>query len=209
MGSVALETTGRTGRRPGPSTTREGIADAARQRFADLGYERTTIRGIAADAGVDPALVVHFFNSKQELFVAVMALPFEPEEVFPRILGGRRSDVGLRFARFAVELWEDPAARKVLSGIVRAATSEPQAAAMVRELAAGRIVAAISDALGVEDAALRANLVASQVIGMATARYIVRVEPIASLPAEQLIAALAPTLQRYLTQPLEASAPRG
>src|SRR5680860_1119596 len=107
MRSMATETSGRTGRRPGPSTTREGIADAARKRFSDLGYERTTIRGIAADAGVDPALVVHFFNSKQELFVAVMVLPFEPEEVFPRILAGPRAEVGLRFARFAVGLWED------------------------------------------------------------------------------------------------------
>lgn len=201
---MASPRSGRTGRRTGPSTTREDIADAARQCFADLGYERTTIRGIAADAGVDPGLVAHFFNSKQELFAAVMTLPFDPDEVLPAILEGRRSEVGRRFARFAVDLWEDPDARKVLAGIVRAASSEPEAARMVREVAAGRIVAAIADGLGVQDAALRANLVASQVVGFATVRYLLRIEPIASLPPEHLIDALAPTLQRYLTQPLSA-----
>jgi AcrR family transcriptional regulator len=195
----------RTGRRPGSSGTREAIAEAARRRFAELGYERTTIRTIAGDAGVDPALVLRFFGSKQQLFLSVMALPFEPEEVFPEILAGRRSGAGLRLARFAVGVLEDPRGRSVITGILRAAASEPEAARMVRDLVAGRIVAAISESLGVEDARLRANLVASQIVGLAMSRYIVRVEPLASLPPEAVVEAIAPNLQRYLTRPLTAS----
>ena len=194
----------RTGRRPGSSGTRDAIAESACRQFAELGYDRTTIRGVAADAGVDPALVVHFFGSKQKLFVSVMALPFEPEERMPEILAGRRSELGLRVARFAVGLLEDPQARSVMTGIVRSAASEEEAARMVRELVAKRIVGAIADSLEVADARLRANLVSSQIIGLIMARYIVRVEPLASLAPEALIAAIAPNLQRYLTGTLES-----
>jgi AcrR family transcriptional regulator len=201
---VASKQRQRTGRRPGSSGTRDAIAESACRQFAELGYDRTTIRGVAADAGVDPALVVHFFGSKQKLFVSVMALPFEPEERMPEILAGRRSELGLRVARFAVGLLEDPQARSVMTGIVRSAASEEEAARMVRELVAKRIVGAIADSLEVADARLRANLVSSQIIGLIMARYIVRVEPLASLAPEALIAAIAPNLQRYLTGTLES-----
>ena len=193
----------RTGRRPGSSGTREAIAAAAKRRFAERGYERTTIRGIAEEAGVDPALVSHFFGSKQKLFLSVMELPFAPEEVMPEVLAGRRSQAGERLARFYVGMLEDPRSRSVITGIVRAAASEPDAARMARDLVAGRIVAAVSEALGVDDARLRASLVGSQLIGLAMARYIVRVEPLASLSADELVEAIAPNLQRYLTGPLE------
>jgi AcrR family transcriptional regulator len=184
------------------SGTREAIAETARRRFAELGYEPTTIRAIAEEAGVDPALVVHFFGSKQQLFMSVMTLPFEPEEVMPEILAGRRSQVGLRLARFAVGVIEDPRARSVLTGVLRAAASEPEAARMARDLVARRIVGSISESLAVPDAPLRASLVASQIVGLVMARYIVRVEPLASLAPEALIEAIAPNLQRYLTGPL-------
>lgn len=195
----------RTGRRPGASDTRQAIADAARRRFAELGYERTTIRGVATDARVDPALVVHFFGSKQQLFVSVMELPFEPEAVIPEVLAGRRSQVGLRLARFAVGLLENPKTRSTMTGIVRAAASEPRAAEMVRDLVAGRIVGAIARTLDVPDAPLRANLVASQMVGLVMARYVIRVEPLASLDSEALVKAIAPNLQRYLTGRIEGA----
>lgn len=201
---VAQQERRRTGRRPGPSGTREAIAEAARLRFAELGYDRTTIRGIAEDAGVDPALVVHFFGSKQELFLSVMDFPFEPETVMPDLLAGPRSEAGVRLARFAVGVLEDPHSRSAITGILRAAASEPQAARMVRDLVAGRIVTAISASLAVEDALLRANLVASQIVGLTMARYVIRVEPLASLDPEALVDAIAPNLQRYLTEPLSA-----
>jgi AcrR family transcriptional regulator len=176
--------------------------EAARDRFAELGYERTTIRAIAADAGVDPALVLHFFGSKQKLFLSVMSLPFEPEAVFPELLAGPRSQIGMRLARFVVELLEEPRARSVMTGIVRAAASEPEAARMVRELVADRIVGTVAETLDVADAPLRANLVSSQIVGLITVRYIIRIEPLASLPPDALVEAIAPNLQRYLTRPL-------
>lgn len=193
----------RTGRRPGESGTREAIADAARRRFAEGGYDRATIRAIAADAGVDPALVLHFFRSKQELFASVMALPFEPENVMDEILAGPRSQIGLRLARFAVTTLERPDAQRVLTGILRAAASEPEAARLVRERLAERIIGAITEGLGVPDARVRASLVSSQTVGLVMARYIIRVEPLASMDPEALIVALAPNLQRYLTGSLD------
>lgn len=195
----------RTGRRPGESTTREAIAEAARSQFAELGYDRATIRGIATAAGVDPALVVHFFGSKQRLFVAVMAPPFEPEEVIPGILAGRRSEIGRRFAEFAVGQLEDPRSGQVLAGIVRAAASEPEAARLVREIVTKRVVGAVAEGVGTGDARLRAELVGSQIIGLVMARYVVRADPLASLPPDELIEAIAPTFQRYLTGPLKAA----
>jgi AcrR family transcriptional regulator len=192
----------RAGRRPGQSGTREAIADAARRRFAELGYDRTTIRGIAEEAGVDGALVVHFFGSKQRLFFSVMELPFEPEEVLPQILAGPRSQAGLRLARFAVNVLENPRSRNVLTGVLRAAASEPEAARLARELVAERVVAAFSKSLTADQPELRGNLVSSQVVGLIMARYVLRVEPLASLDAEELVAAIAPNLQRYLTRPL-------
>lgn len=192
----------RSGRRRGPTETRAAIASAARARFASLGYDRTTIRGVAGQAGVDPALVMHFFGSKQELFVAAMDLPFDVEDVMPKVLAGPRDEVGARVARFAVGLLEDPEARGVLTAIVRAAASEPDAARLVRDAVATRMVAAIAEGLGGADAELRASLVGSQIIGLVMARHVIAVEPLASLGPDALVAALSPNLQRYLQAPL-------
>ena len=199
----------RTGRRVGTSTTREAILEAAQRSFAACGYDRTTIRAIASEAGVDPALVVHFFGSKQQLFLAVMDLPFEPEEVLPGILAGSRRTVGERFARFIVGVLEDEQARSVLTGMVRAAASEPEAARMLRDLISRRVVAPIAATLGAKDAQLRATLVGSQIVGVVMARYVVAVEPLASLDPERLVAALGPTLQRYLVGQIGDRAPEG
>jgi AcrR family transcriptional regulator len=192
----------RAGRRPGTSATREAIVEAARRLFGASGYDRTTIRSIASAAGVDPALVVHFFGSKQQLFITVSDLPFDPEEVLPQILAGKRATVGERFARFIVELLEDEQARSVMTGMVRAAASEPEAAQMLRDLISRRVFGPIAESLGADDAELRATLVGSQVVGLVMARYVVAVEPLASLDPDRLIAALAPNLQRYLVGPL-------
>jgi AcrR family transcriptional regulator len=192
----------RRGRRPGQSETREGIAQAARRQFAEVGYDRTTIRSVAADAGVDPALVIHYFGSKQQLFLAVVELPFPPEDVLPQLLDGPRASVGERLARFVLGVLEDPDARAKWTGMIRAAASEPEAARMLRELLERRVFGPLAAALGSDDAALRANLVGSQVVGLVMARSIVAVEPIASTRVETIASAIAPTLQRYLVEPL-------
>jgi AcrR family transcriptional regulator len=192
----------RSGRRPGESGTREAIRDAAASLFAEQGYERTTMRAIAAAAGVDQKLVAHFFGSKERLFVDVVALPFDPAAVIPALFAGSPSDVGERFARFLVSLLENPDARRRLTGLIRAAATEPEAARMVRDLISREVIGRIVTALDVDDADLRASLVGSQVVGLAMARYIVGVEPLASLEPEALIAAIAPNLQRYLVGPI-------
>ena len=192
----------RRGRRPGPSGTREGIAQAARRQFAALGYDRTTIRSVAAEAGVDPALVAHFFGSKQRLFLDAIELPFEVGQLVERLQNGPRTKVGERVAQFVLGVLEDPEARARWTGMIRAAASDPDAAGILGEVLTQRIFEPLAQALHSEDAALRANLVGSQVVGLLMARHIVGVEPIASTGTEILVRAIAPTFQRYLTGPL-------
>ncbi len=189
----------RTGRRPGTSGTRSAILDAAREAFGTHGYERATIRGIAERAGVDPALVHHYFGSKQELFVAAMQLPVDPVRVVERLLDGERERVGERIAGTFLTVWDAAANRGVLLGLIRSALSDDTAARMLREFVTIEIIGRVARSLGVPDPALRGNLVASQLLGLAVARYIVRLEPLASTPPHLLAAAVGPTLQRYLT----------
>lgn len=189
----------RTGRRRGESGTREAILDAARSAFARLGYQASTIRGIAETASVDPALVHHYFGTKERLFVEALQLPVRPDEFIPTLLAGDRRTIGERLARLAVSVWESPPGRRAMLGILRSAMTNERAATMLREFAAEALVGRVAESLGVPDARLRASLVASQLIGVAIGRYVIRVEPLASADPDVLVAWLAPTLQRYLT----------
>ncbi len=178
---------------------------AARTSFGERGFEGATIRAVAARAGVDPALIHHYFGSKQQLFVAAMEFPFDPALLVARILEGPREELGERFARFILELWETPAVTSLLLGVVRSATTDPVAAAMLRRLLAEGPFLALARAIDLPDATLRATLAGSQLIGLALARYVVAVEPLASAPPEVLVRALGPTLQRYLAGDLTAA----
>jgi len=191
--------TGRRPGRPGEPETRDRIATAARATFGERGFEGTTIRAVAARAGVDPALVHHYFGTKQQLFIAVMDLPIDTRTVVKALVAGGEDGLGERLVRFILSAWDQPEVRSVFLGIVRSATTDPQAAAMLRELFRTMGPADIARALDRPDAMLRAELVGSQLIGLAIARYVVRVEPISSAEAEDLVAAIGPTMQRYLT----------
>jgi AcrR family transcriptional regulator len=195
----------RSGRRPGPSGTREAILAAARRQFAAQGYDRTSMRGIAAEAGVDQALVAHFFGAKQRLFVEVVRLPFDPGEVLPLLLEGDRDTLGERLARFVASVLESPEGRARVLGVVRAAASEPEAARMLREFLRGELWAPLAGELGIEDAELRVTLAGSQMVGMVMARHVIEVEPLAALSGDELVALLAPTFQRYLVGELRHS----
>jgi AcrR family transcriptional regulator len=162
------------------------------------------MRAIAREARVDPSLVSHYFGTKDEVFLTAIELPFEPEVVLPTLLAGEVDSLGERVARFAVGLLEDEAARARVLAIVRAAASEPAAAALLRGLIEKRIRDPIAQALGTDDAELRAALMGSQMVGLVMARYVVGVEPLASLPPDKLAATIAPTFQRYLVEPLGA-----
>jgi AcrR family transcriptional regulator len=192
----------RTGRRPGVNRTREAIAAAAATLFAEQGFDRTSVRAVAREAGVDPALVAHYFGSKQRLFVEVSRLPFEPEAIVAHVVSGEPDHVGARLAQFVLGVLETPEGRERMTALVRAATSEPAAAEALRTLIQKGVVGPVAHGLGSERAELRATLAGSQVVGLIMARYIVGVEPLASAPADEVARAVAPTLQRYLTEPL-------
>jgi AcrR family transcriptional regulator len=194
----------RAGRRPGTSGTKDAILAAARRQFAEQGYDRTTLRSVAAEAGVDPALVVHFFGSKQRLFLADIDLPIDPDEFVAHVMTGPRSGVGARMADFLLRAVErNPDIRNRWIAMIRAAASEPEAARVLRSILESRIFMPLAEALAVEDAAFRANLAGTQFVGIGMARYIVGVEPIASESPDRIAAAIAPTLQRYLVGRLD------
>jgi len=198
----------RTGRRPGVSGTREAILDAARRAFAEQGYQQATVRGVAELAGVDPALVHHYFGTKQELFVAAVQLPVNPVEQLAAVLADDPDLVGRRLAETFLSIWDHAADQSPLLALVRSAVGDEHAAAMLREFITEEVLGQIARRLGSPDARLRAALVGSQVVGLMMARYIIRVEPLASAPAAQVAAAIGPTLQRYLTGDLGAVATR-
>jgi len=177
----------RSGRRGGDSGTREAILAAARARFGDLGYDRTTIRAIAADAGVDAALVHHFYGSKEQLFAAAMRLPVNPREVLDAALAPQARDqdqsLGEHLLRTVLGVWEVAEIRATFLGLLRSAPTSEQAAPEG----------------GGEDAGYRAALVASQVLGLGLTRYVLELPPLAQVSSDDLIAAIAPNLDRYLS----------
>lgn len=184
------------GRRPGAADTRGAILAAARRTFAEKGFEKATIRGIAREAGVDPALVHHYFATKDGLFVAAMRLPMDPSRFVPQITAGPREELGWRLARFLLAVMDDPDAREPLVGMFRAAMSNEQAAATLREFFAEAVVARVTGALNIPRVRMQAAL--AQMSGLMMLRYILRLEPIASADVDELVDLVGPTLQRYL-----------
>ncbi|EGE43742.1 TetR family transcriptional regulator [Streptomyces sp. SID4928] len=190
--------------RPSRSAASEGpdartrILAAARTEFAERGYDKTSIRGIARAAGVDGALVHHYFGTKDEVFAAAVEVTFEPALVVHTVLGGPPEGLGERLARFFLSVWEDPATRSPLLAILRSALTHEAAAKVLREFVLRRLLERIAAELDVPDATFRAELAASHMIGIATLRYMIRAEPLASADPEEIVAMVAPALQRYL-----------
>jgi AcrR family transcriptional regulator len=193
---------GRSGRRPGTTQTREAIADAARAQFAERGYERATMRSIAESAGVDPALIVHFFGTKEALFEDVMTLPPAIDRLLSTIADIPPAEVGRRVAELIVELLDNPQTRQVVVGRIRAAATHPGAAVLVRELVA-RDLGAHTRALTEDRPETRSLLLGVLATGLAVVRYIAAIEPLASMPAPRLVDLVAPIFQRILMEPLE------
>jgi len=193
----------RSGRRPGNQDTRTSILEAARSSFAEKGYDKASIRGIAGDAGVDPALVHHYFGTKEKLFLAVMNAPINPGELIPQALEGPREQAGERLVRTALGVWDSPAGTAALA-VFRSALSNEWTARLLREFVVTQI---LRRAVGeiIEDkseAPMRTALVATQIAGTMVARYVLRIEPLASADAEVLAAAIGPNIQRFLTEPM-------
>ncbi len=201
----------RTGRRPGRKDTRAGILASARVEFGERGYDGATIRGIAARAGVDPALVHHYFGSKQRLFVATMegGFPVDVDAAIVAILDGPPDRIGERLVSHMLRLWEEPPMRSLFLGLVRSASSDPVAAGMLRRVLSEGPFLALARAIDRPDARLRATLVGSQLVGLAMGRYLVAVDPIATADVDTLARAIGPAIQGYLTGDLGAPSAAG
>lgn len=195
--------TPRTGRRPGDSGTRDAILASARRRFADDGYRGATIRAIARDARVDPALVHHFFGTKQDLFAAVVDFPVSPEVVQSALAAATRADIGERIIRTFLLVWDRPEYRERMQILTRSAISDDSSARMFREFIVGTVLGPAIERFESADAELRANLVATQLVGMGFVRYLLRMEPLASASTDHVVAWVGPTVQRYITGKLD------
>jgi AcrR family transcriptional regulator len=177
------------------------VLDTARRLFADAGYDKTSVRDIAAGAGVDPALIRHYFGSKAELFRATMGWPFAPAHIAARVAGGDRGEMGARLARVFFDVWEQPDTRAPLLAILRGAATHEESATLVRQFIQGQVYRQMADELAGPDAELRIDLAMSQLLGIAYLRHILRVDPIASTPVEELIARVAPAVTAHLVGP--------
>ena len=188
----------RTGRRPGDSGAREAILREARQSFGSAGFSGTTIRGVARAAGVDPALVHHYFGTKDELFAACLELPFDPSVLIAGLLAGGLDGLGERIVRTFLGVWDATPGQGPLLALIRSAVSDERAAQSLRDFVSRVLLGPLARAAGPESVELRASLAATQIVGLAMARYVVRLEPLASASADELAPILGPTLDRYL-----------
>lgn len=180
---------------------RDRILTAARNEFAERGYDKTSIRGIAKAAGVDPALVHHYFGTKDQIFGAAVELIFAPTLAAPdAVHGGSREGAGERMARFMFGVWENPVTRLPLLAVMRSALTNEAAAAVLRGMIERRLLLRMVVELHVPNPEFRAQLAAGHMIGIAMLRYVIRMEPMASAPVEDIVAMVGPTLQRYLTE---------
>jgi AcrR family transcriptional regulator len=196
---VASKSPRRTGRRPGPNQTRAAILEAARAGFAERGYETVSIRAVAREAGVDPALVHRFYGSKEALFSAAMELPVAPSRLVQRLLAEGVERLGERLVRTFLELFDRPDAFAPFLALIRGAVSNERAAAMLREFLAREVLGRLAAAASPDRPELRASLAGSQLVGVAMARYVVGVPPLAGTDRETVVACVGPAIQRYLT----------
>jgi len=185
----------RTGRRPGQNQTREDILAAARNQFAAGGYGGATIRGIAAEAGVNPALVHHFFGSKDQVFVAALNLPFNPAVLVETILAGPREEIGERMLRLFLGLWREPDTRLPFFAMVRSVSSSPEVAEQLRQFLETAVLAKVAAALDLPP--LRVTGAAAQMMGLVMVRYVIAAEPMASATEDEVVELVGPVIQHY------------
>lgn len=186
--------------RAGDSTDRrERIVAAAADEFAAHGYDGTTMRGIARRAGVDPALLHHYFGTKSDLFVETVGVPLRPDLALPTILAGPREQIGEEIVRYLLTTLEEPSVRKRAVMLLRAGIGNRLTTPLFAGFLQREVIGKVAAALEVPDADLRASLVASQVAGLIVARYVLQLPGIATAEPEELVARMGPNVQRYLT----------
>jgi AcrR family transcriptional regulator len=193
----------RGGRRQGSTTTREEILRSARKLFAELGYRGATTRAIAQDARVDPALIHHFFHTKEELFNAAISDAFRPEAILDVVRQPGDGGVGERLIRGFLRLWDDREAREPMLAVVRSSMAYDDAAHLVSEFVTTQVIGEVVKSNATSHAELRTTLVGAQMIGILVVRYVLAVEPFASLDPETLAALLGPGIDRCLAENLD------
>ncbi|MFE2449299.1 TetR/AcrR family transcriptional regulator [Streptomyces melanosporofaciens] len=189
----------RTNASDGPGA-RDRILAAARNEFAERGYDKTSIRGIAKSAEVDPALVHHYFGTKEQVFEAAIELILAPAMGTPDAVHGSREGAGERMARYMFGFWENPVSRLPMLAVMRSALTNDAAAAVLRGMIERRLLLRMAGELDVPDPEFRAQLAAGHLMGIALLRYVIRMEPMASAEIDDIVAMVGPTLQRYLTE---------
>ena len=193
------DTTPRRGRRPAGEDTKGLIEEAARAQFALQGYDAASLRGIARAAGVDSALVHHYFEGKADLFAqAVVLSRVDPRQVLGPVLSGPLDGLGERIVRTFLTVWDEPDNQERLMAMLRAVMGSQEVATLMRDLVLGEVLGRVADRLP-DQPALRSGAVLSQLFGMALARYLLQVPAVATASPDQLVAVYGPTVQRYLT----------
>jgi AcrR family transcriptional regulator len=188
----------RSGRRPGTPDTRRAILEAARRAFAARGYRATTFRSIAEIAGVDPALLTHYFGSKEGLFAAALEFPVRPSELFAGLETKTAAEASQHIVRSYFAMVDEPRARDALLALVRSAVSDERAAALLREFVAEELLTLIAQPIRRPDAQLRASLAAAQLVGIAMLRYVIQISPLAEASNDDLVSLVAPAIEAYL-----------
>jgi AcrR family transcriptional regulator len=193
----------RTGRRPGQSGTRSAILDAARARFADVGFDQASIRSIAAAAEVDPALVHHYFGTKQDLFLAALELPVDPEVVRAQIAAVPDDQLGETIVRVVVGVWDSPIGIHAIAAVrsLIAGHNEGLARTFLLDVVLRDVRTRVDRPAGT--GTTRVVMAVTQMIGVLVARKILEIEPVVSMPIDTLAGLAGPTLQRYLTGDLD------
>ncbi len=194
---------GRTGRRPGNPDTRDSILAAARETFAEVGFAGASVRRIATRAGVDPALIHHYFGTKDALFLATVQVPLNPGEMVDRIAAGGLDGMGHRLISTLLTVWESPMGSSLIA-MLRTILADPASTRALQEFLSlqvvGRVIASLHDRP--DEAEIRSSLVVSQILGVIVGRYVVGLEPLASVPTDQLVASIGPVLQSYIDDDL-------
>ncbi len=199
----------RRGPRPADEDTRGAILVAARAEFSARGYDGATMRGIARAAGVDPRLVHHYFSGKDDLFIAAIGVPLRPEQLVAALAGATPGELGARAVRLFFTAWDPPENREVFRAVVGGSLNVGMIKQFVTRMVFSRVTEVLTAAGGAAaissaEADLRVNLVASQLLGAGLVRYVIGLEPITSMDVEDLIDLVTPTVQGYLTGPLDS-----
>ena len=181
------------------------VLDAARAAYAARGYVNTTITGVAAAAGVAPDVVRRYYRNREALFAAAMRLPFEPAASIAQLLAPGIDGLGERLVRVTLRMLDDPETRAQITEMVRAGAGASKATASLREFLEIELVDRVVAALGVPDARMRVTLATSFLLGVATTRYVLKVEPIASASDDEIVALVAPAVQLALSTPTSPS----